>query len=419
MRNLFDQYSQPENRLTHALVCALAEDGVLLRRFVRWVTGRKAPKGQLQIVEQQRPGETAPTETESAGLPDAWIFNEEGWALLIESKIAASVKAGQLRRHLRTAALRDFRNVTLLVITARGEKPRARVQAIARAWASLYTWLVREARHSEWAARCTSYMEILESELIEQEYLKEGGLTTFSGIPFESSGEYNYLEAKRLLKLATSELRKKSRLSRELGMDPEAVGRGAITGKEGAAVWDFLRLKQSRRSEAFTRYPHLTIGIDRARLLAIVAIPHRIKGEYRRRIVQLGQRGFSDLLEEITKRISRALRDDKGAAPWMDVVQRRFLTQRSSAIVDARLEFDLRTAYAISSRRGKREVKVQPQWMNATYDALAKKRSNIQLGIGASFPYSRSSSVGRPDILDRVADTWIACKPLLIAMGLK
>ena len=36
MRNIFDQYSHPENRLTHALASCLAEDRKLLRRFVGW-----------------------------------------------------------------------------------------------------------------------------------------------------------------------------------------------------------------------------------------------------------------------------------------------------------------------------------------------------------------------------------------------
>ena len=31
MRNVFDQYSQSENRVTHALAAALLEDGKLLR----------------------------------------------------------------------------------------------------------------------------------------------------------------------------------------------------------------------------------------------------------------------------------------------------------------------------------------------------------------------------------------------------
>jgi len=36
MRNIFDQYTHPENRLTHALMSSLAADPELLRSFVRW-----------------------------------------------------------------------------------------------------------------------------------------------------------------------------------------------------------------------------------------------------------------------------------------------------------------------------------------------------------------------------------------------
>lgn len=57
MRNIFDQYSQPENRLTHALVCALYEDKSLLNNFVRWVTSKPIPRARLYIVEQRLPGE--------------------------------------------------------------------------------------------------------------------------------------------------------------------------------------------------------------------------------------------------------------------------------------------------------------------------------------------------------------------------
>lgn len=56
MRNIFDQYTQPENRLTHALVTAFAEDPKLLRKFVKWVTDVAPPK-RLKVVEQQLPGE--------------------------------------------------------------------------------------------------------------------------------------------------------------------------------------------------------------------------------------------------------------------------------------------------------------------------------------------------------------------------
>ena len=40
MRNLFDQYDAPENRLTHAPGCCLQRDPRLLRDFVRRAVGR-------------------------------------------------------------------------------------------------------------------------------------------------------------------------------------------------------------------------------------------------------------------------------------------------------------------------------------------------------------------------------------------
>ena len=45
MRNVFDQYTQPENRVTHALACTLAAEPVLLRDFVRRVVGIKPAAG--------------------------------------------------------------------------------------------------------------------------------------------------------------------------------------------------------------------------------------------------------------------------------------------------------------------------------------------------------------------------------------
>jgi hypothetical protein len=90
MRNIFDQYSQPENRLTHALVSALAADRNLLMAFVKWITGQRPPTRRLTIVEQNLPGEEDANETDEASgssLPDAWIHDGESWAVIIESKI--------------------------------------------------------------------------------------------------------------------------------------------------------------------------------------------------------------------------------------------------------------------------------------------------------------------------------------------
>lgn len=417
MRNVFNQYTQPENQLTHALACALAEDDRLLRRFVRWATGKAAPASRLRIVEQQRPGEESGPEEGARGIPDAWIFNDEGWALLVESKIAAPLSAAQLRRHRATAIRRGFGEPLLLALTAGGRIPRLESHVQCRKWTDLYQWLRQQGSRSSWAARCSAYMEILEADLIERGYLREGAMTTFSGIPFGPDEPYNYLEAKRLLKLALAELRGSVRLERELGIDLSAPGRGAITGREQSSVWDFLRLHTAAHASVFTKFPHFTLAIESDRALAIVTVPHGIQSQFRRRLVELGQEGFKGLFRMIDSKLRIALKGDKGAVPIVIVVQRRYPTQRSAAIVDAKIEFDLRTAIPTTGRDAKSRVKVQPQWLDATFQAISKKSSNLQVAIGAAFPFGRSSSVRDKDFTQRVSDAWLACEPLLIAMG--
>lgn len=78
MRNVFDQYSQPENRLTHALLTTLDQDRSLLVPFLKWLGINDVPKPTtLTIVEQQVPGDYQPDiseeEAERRGLPDGAI----------------------------------------------------------------------------------------------------------------------------------------------------------------------------------------------------------------------------------------------------------------------------------------------------------------------------------------------------------
>jgi hypothetical protein len=416
MRNVFDQYTQRENRITHALVTALGEDPKLLRDFVRWTTGRTAPTRKLHIVEQRLPGEPELTEedAERRGLPDAWIYSDNAWCLLIESKIAASLTKDQLRRHRQTAMRRGFEEITVLALDV--SEPRGTLPdgVVFRQWQDIYGWLSKQARKSEWAVKVARYLEVAESRWPEEGYLKEGTLTTFSGIPFGVNEPYNYLEAKRVLKLAMDRLRKNKALVREVGMDPTLGGRGSITGKDDLLVWDFLRLRGANTEGAFTLHPHLTLAIQNDRLLAIVTVPHGIKPEFRRNLVNLGFDGFLELLREMNVRMVKALSSARGAAPWCEVIQRRYPSQRSAAIVDAKMGFDLRTAFPeVEKNDG---VKAQPQWLQATYDALCHKRSNLQVVIGAAFPYRSCPATSKPEIIDTIANVWIACKPLLDVM---
>jgi len=81
MRNIFDQYTQPENRLTHALVSSIAHDQYLLREFLKWTTGHAfAKKETIYVIEQSLPDQLEESEDEAIrkGLPDACIYTENG-----------------------------------------------------------------------------------------------------------------------------------------------------------------------------------------------------------------------------------------------------------------------------------------------------------------------------------------------------
>ena len=409
MRNILDQYEAPENRLTHALGSCLERDRQLLRAFIQWATGRKElPPGRLEVLEQQVPGTPLgiEDEDESTGLPDLWIHNGAQWSLVVESKVAASVSAAQLRRHANTARRNGFVDIAVLVLAP--AVPGHRVpDVVYRTWPEVYCWLRRQARRSEWAACMTEYMEIAEARMTADGYLGDHLLTEFDGIPFGLDHPYTYGEAKRVLRLALAELRKRPDL-RKLGMDPARAGHSAITGRDGTAVWDFLWLQEAEGKPNFTSCPHLTLGIETQRANVIVTLPDAVPARMRNNLTGLGVDGFTKLVGDVEPHISKAVRQVKKACPFMIVVQRRYPSRRSAPIVDARVEFDLRTAVGRSASA----VKRQPQWVRAVFDALSAKRSNLQVAIGAILPYGDSHMHSR-EILNVIAGVWVGCKPWL------
>ncbi|MDE0001148.1 MAG: hypothetical protein OXQ29_00445 [Rhodospirillaceae bacterium] len=315
MRNVFDQYLQPENRLTHALATALHEDPELLRSFVCW-TLRQPLRGveQLEIVEQRLPGEPEREEHEASGIPDAWIHDGQDWCLLIESKIASPLEDDQLQRHMRTAGRRGFTSVNLLAIDVAEQKGTLPSGARFRRWSEVYEWLIRKAPTSAWARMTAHYFEVAERKLSHEGYLREGTLTTFTGFAFGRNEPYSYLEAKRLLRLAMGELRRRRDLADVLGIDPDGKGRGAITGSQGDGVWDYLPLVGAPAK--FVEYPHLTLSVQSSRLVTIVSVPNGILPKFRRRIVDLGPDGFVGLAREIGERLAAVSRDFPGATPY-------------------------------------------------------------------------------------------------------
>ena len=414
MRNIFDQYSQPENRVTHALMTALNEDRRLLGAFLTDIA-RQAPgktDGSLQITEQRYPGVVADEldegETERRGVPDAWITAGNAWCLIVENKVLSTPSVGQLQRHLATARRLGFATPKALLISARPPGEELPDGVGAATWNSIYAWLQGQAARSQWAHRVMAYLELMEARLTDSEQMESGTLTAFNGFRFGDGNAFSYLEGKRVLHLAINECRGRPDLD-AIGIDRERPGRKAIRGQ--AQVWDYLAFASSDEKKGFTANPHLSLVVDVAGVRAMVTLPDKARASLRR-LTNLEAGDFRDLIDLVTDNMRPVLASCPGMEPRLRAVQRHWINQARPPFVDAEIEVDLRTRRRISGA-----VKVQPEWIDSVFEVLCNKNSNVEVQIGAKFPYRTCEAIRTPEAVDHVTATWIACRPYLSTLG--
>lgn len=408
MRNIYDQYEQPENRLTHALACTLSNRRGLIRPFLKWLRIRDVPPlRELRLVEQQLPevtdwGDGARAES----LPDACITTADGWAVLFEAKVQAGVNIGQLERHIATLRRYGYKPLHVVLITV--DPPRGLPAGVRKvAWQAVYKWFRDRADGSVWVKAFIEYMQVFESKMLAQDYGIRGTLTMFDGLRFDEDNPYNYREAKRLLRLMGDELQGLKKLAR-LGVDPKGERRPAITGRDSDFIWDFLPLKAARRARLFTKYPHLTIGLGEWNATAAVTIPNGVRGGFRSKLKACGLDGFRTLLLHVHDRLRPVMKRCPGASSSFYLLQRHYTNQSSPSVRDALMYADLRSLL----RRGGAGVKYQPEWVDAAHALLCHKRSNMQFGIEMYFPYD-AAPVRSRRIIGLFADSWVAMKPVL------
>ena len=415
MRNIFDQFAQPENRLTHALASVLALSPTLCRRFVRWAVNFPVPADERRLhVEQQRvPGTPEPVdEGEPSSRPDACIYGDGNWCVVIESKVGADLGVKQLERHRRMAK-RAFDDVHVLAITAEEKPADLPTDICHRTWVEVFEWLGDNATVApSWVDRLREYMRLLESRLLAEGYgMGKSSITTFDGIRFGANHPYSHREAKLLLRQLMELLRRRKRLL-ALGASLEEDGRPRITGKEGSGVWDVISLRPRERKGKgdFTSWPHLTIFINATLTRVVVTVPNNVATAYRKRLSRKRD-DFVTIARRVEREVTRHVAARDGFQPVLILSQRHF-RGRQVQIEDGRLNFDLRTI------RGNRRhhIKRQPHWIALAFDLFADKRgANVQLQIGADFLHEGGylSTVEAPE---RIEAVWLACKPILDAM---
>lgn len=405
MRNLFDQYEQPENRLTHALAVCLNEDRELLGAFVSGLGIGDAPDAKRLIVDEQAlPGEEGAGEAdaEQRGLPDIVIHDDDSWCAFIECKVNAELSTDQLDRHRRTLERRGFGTVVQVVLTKEGVKtPQG---TVAFTWPRLYEFLGAMTPASTWGLRLRDYLRAAEVRLALDGYLSEGTLTMFDGFPFSGTYPYSYGEAKRLIRLAMDELRKEPSLI-ELGIDPLVQGRPSIPESDGKAVWDYLFFKEHPHSSPHTAYPHLTLVIRRDSLDCAVILPHKMLTEVWRRLKNLDADRMTRINRQVTQQAAR-LRE-AGATIEANAHQRHYNARRME-VDDAMLRFRLEA----SLPEGGGGTKHQPEWAPLFVSLIRRRVSNIEFRYVARLPWTLEALKTRQAV-SIIAEAWCATKPLL------
>ena len=413
MRNIFDQYSQPENKLTHSLASCLYEDKKLLESFLKkFCSGFFIKTQNINIEQQTIPGliQDSVDESQKKGLPDALIFDDEK-CLIIESKVSSTLTSDQLRRHENTIRRRGFEQIRGIGIVV-DIVPKVKLDNwIQITWNDVYSWSYKERNKSEWAKKLLDYFNVLENNMVEDEYLKEGSITEFTGIHFDDENPYSYREGKRQLRLLLKKLKSNKILKEELRINLNHKGRGGI--KKVGNLWDYLTFDTGVKNKSFTDEPHLTIGVGPDFIEGNLTIPYRIKGRTKKNFYSLSWKSFRKIIENIANNFHNEFGISNGFKPQIIMAQRRYPSQSSPAIHDARLDFDIRTAFKDLSSKLKPTQKKQEEWLKLVYDINNNKKSNIQFQVGARFYFNKNSLVNNKDADKVLCKSFLACKPLI------
>ncbi len=416
MRNIFDQYTQLENRLTHAFACCLHHDRNLLKSFLVDVLKLSPPAiNSLSIIEQSLPGifengsaSSAPESEIGNGLPDMIIFDEEGWCVIIESKVASSICKDQIKRHFATIKRRGYMTPHGAVIAV--ENTHSLIPGCAvYTWSSIYKWVSKFSNDSFWAKELRTFFEILEKTMTDDEYLKDGTITDFIGIPFDKRNPFSYLEAKRILKLMMIRLKQRKLFDPQLDVDYDS-GRGAIINQ--STVWDIMSFRTGDEIKNFTDAPHFTFGFTEKNLQIMFTLPD---DEIKKRLGSL--QNIEGTLANLVVTFDQFKVDGSLYTPRLKLQQRHFINRRFP-ITDGVLEFDLRTISLPQSSES-RKVKRQHGWLDSVKALCYAKKSNMQFQIGVYWSYAYLSTLSPEKVLELVEKSCNAMTELvsLIKIG--
>lgn len=406
VRNIFDQYSQYENKLTHALISSLENDRDFLKKFLDFFVKIKIDNtNHLALHEQSLPFKIS--KQEERGLPDALIIIDSKKIICFENKIEDKLTIDQLERHYKTILSNDdIETLEFIGVTFTPNQQDIQTKYWKHfSWKDLYSFL-QNLKGSFWVKELMQYMEVLERKMIDDKKLEDIQLTQFTGIPFNKENSFDEFEARRTLKLLMPELKRQKILDKELDLNLSHLGRGKI--KKGESVWDIIPVKDAEKIN-FSDLIHFTIVIKEKSLDINLVIPDKLKGRYRSNLKKIGYENFRQKVQELVNKIDKDLEGHEGYYPKCNMTQRRYPSINAKPIVDSNLKFNLRTAFPRSDKKS--SPCYQEQWLKSIFEALINKgTANIQVSFQISFHYDECDYLNDPNLIHLIVKSFLSFK---------
>lgn len=404
LRLIYDQYSNEENRLTHALLHTVGSSEWLFSRFLENLVGVNVPlAGQtFEISTQKVPfshGDNNPEEVES--IPDAWIVDRSsklGIAIEVKGN-KNSLSLSQLRYH--SSRIKDYKHPYLLVITPDLQKPRKILElerkegkslhVVWLSWDAVYQWLIKLPINKSPNRSKERFLAISMREYLERRREVLG----FRGIYFPKG--FNVFEAKAILNAEMAEL--ESTVKKHYKVLVRR--RPAITTFSQESVWDCFGVEKG-----FTSDLHITFDINETSHHISLTVPNSARRAWSRLKSIFSDEENLDLLFSILGTLRKEV-----PHLFVQFTQRHFIAQKF-AVRDGFMEFDVDTLGSPFRGKGSkaREFSI---WLPAIKDAIVnKKRINGQVMFISRFLFNETKGIERAEFIKTAKATVKAFKPL-------
>lgn len=419
--NVFNQYVQEENRLTHALGVTLSRSRKFQAAFLKKLAGNPRLRRKTEI-RLQLAGGVAEYNGEKCGIPDLAIIDDQNNAVIAEVKLGANLTASQLASHENRIKRDGLNVVSALAVTGRDRDQKSVGEWISRkklnhawrhvSWQQIYQLACDYAVEDPWAEELRDYMLIMAKDLDENKMEADVKIIDFTGIPGDLAENYSHDTAKRVLHSLMDELRSDKAFLKALHLPENPRAKKAI--KKTARVWDVLSPVGDKGD--FVKSHHFTVNLGSDLAGAMLTIPHRSFTKLRRHVKSVTPEQFGELLAGYVKELGAAGILKANGSPYIVMLQRRYKNMQLYA-TDGQLEFDLRTLTGLQSGKAGPGIKRQPKWLNFCHDLIANGKGNLQFQIGVRFPYETCPSLRQKRSINLFKDAFRATVPFAREVG--